>query len=93
MSDLPLLPDQPSTTDQIRRFGPPAVLALVAFLFIVQNTRAVSFTFLWFDFRWPLWIMLVVFMLVGAVVSYGVARRRRNRRARAAKRAARGTND
>ena len=61
MSDLPLLPDQPSTTDQIRRFGPPAVLALVAFLFIVQNTRAVSFTFLWFDFQWPLWIVLVVF--------------------------------
>lgn len=89
MSDLPLLPDQPSTTDQIRRFGPPAVLALVAFLFIVQNTRAVSFTFLWFDFRWPLWIMLVVFMLVGAIVSYGVARRIRNRKVRAAKRAER----
>lgn len=82
MSDLPLLPDQPSATDHARRFGPPALIALVALLFVVQNTESVSFNFLWFEFRWPLWIMLVVFMVVGAVVSYGIARRRRARRSR-----------
>ena len=81
MSDLPLLPDQPSTTDQVRRFGPPALAAVVALLLIVQNTRSVTFSFLWFEFRWPLWIMLVVFMGVGAVAAYGVARRRRARQA------------
>ncbi len=81
MSDLPLLPDQPSVTDQVRRFGPPAVIALAAVLFIVQNTESVTFNFLWFDFRWPLWIMLLVFMAVGAVVFWGAARRRRSRRA------------
>lgn len=89
MNDLPLLPDQPTTTEQIRRFGPPAVLSLVAFLFIVQNTRTVHFNFLWFEFRWPLWIMLIVFMLIGSVVAYGVSRRMRSRRARAAKHAER----
>jgi uncharacterized integral membrane protein len=82
MSDLPLLPDQPSTTDQVRRFGPPAVIALVALLFIVQNTESVSFNFLWFEFRWPLWIMLLVFMAVGVVVFWGAARRRRRAKER-----------
>jgi len=80
MSDLPLLPDQPTATDQMRRFGPPAVIALAALLFIVQNTESVTFNFLWFDFRWPLWIMLLVFMTIGAVVFWGTARRRRSRR-------------
>jgi uncharacterized integral membrane protein len=85
MSDLPLLPDQPTTTDQVRRFGPPTAIALVALLFVLQNTSSVTFKFLWFDFRWPLWIMLVVFMAIGAIVSLGVARRRRTLKARAAK--------
>lgn len=81
MSELPLLPDQPSATDQVRRFGPPAIIALGALLFVVQNTDSVTFNFLWFEFRWPLWIMLLVFMAVGAVVFWGAARRRRARRA------------
>lgn len=82
MSDLPLLPEQPSTTDQVRRFGPLVLLAIAALLFVVQNTESVRFTFLWFEFRWPLWIMLVVFMAIGVVVFYGVARRRRARKSR-----------
>jgi len=81
MSDLPLLPEQPSSSDQIRRFGPPALVAVAALLFILQNTRSVTFNILWFEFRWPLWAMLVVFMLVGAIVFWGAARRRRARHA------------
>lgn len=86
MSDLPLLPDQPTTTDQFRRFGPPSLIALIGLLFVVQNTDSVPFSFLWFEFSSPLWIMLLLFMAIGAVVSYGVARRRRWRKARKAKR-------
>jgi len=70
------------TGDQVRRFGPPAIIAIAALLFVVQNTEQVKFEFLWFDFEWPMWIMLVVFALVGATVFYGVARRRRRRRRR-----------
>lgn len=81
VSDLPLLPDQPSTTDQVRRFGPPALIAIAALLFVFQNTDSVTFNFLWFDFRWPLWIMLLVFMAIGALVFWGAERRRRARRA------------
>lgn len=87
MNDLPLLPDQPTAIDHLRRFGFPALIAVVALLFIVQNTRTASFAFLWFDFRWPLWIMLLVFMSLGAGIAYAISRRRRFRKARAAKRA------
>lgn len=88
MSDLPLLPEQPTTTDQVRRFGPIALITLVGILFVFQNTESIGFNFLWFEFRTPLWIMLLASMAIGAVVSYGVARRRRWRKERAAKREA-----
>ncbi|WP_039343006.1 lipopolysaccharide assembly protein LapA domain-containing protein [Mumia flava] len=68
------------TSEQVRRFGIPAVIALAALLFILQNTDEVSFEFLWFDFTWPLWIMLLVFSGVGAIVYWGVERRIRSRR-------------
>ncbi len=85
MSEFDLLPDQPTAYEQVRRFGPPAVIAVVALLFIVQNTNSVRFNFLWFEFAWPLWIMLIVFMAVGIVVFYGAARRRRARKNKAAR--------
>lgn len=87
MSELPLLPDQPTTADHVRRFGPPALTALVALLFIVQNTQQTRFTFLWFEFRWPLWIMLAVFMFAGATIAYAISLRVKSRRRRAARRA------
>lgn len=81
MSEMPLLPDQPTTAQNLRRVGPPLLIGLAALLFVLQNTESVTFSFLWFEFRWPLWIMLLVFMAVGAIVAYGIARRIRARRA------------
>jgi uncharacterized integral membrane protein len=77
--DLPLLPDQPSTSDNLRRFGPAAIIAVVALLFVLQNTESVRFDFLWFDFRWPLWAMLLVFMAIGALIAWGIGLRRAHR--------------
>lgn len=88
MSDFNLLPDQPSNLDNARRFGPPAIIALVALLFIFQNTDEIEFNFLWFEFRWPLWTMLLVFMAAGAVVAYGITRRIKSRKKRKEQRAA-----
>ena len=85
MSEFDLLPDQPSTPDQVRRFGPPAIIGIVALLFIFQNTDSTEFNFLWFDFRFPLWGILLVFMAIGALVFWGAARRRRSRKKKAAK--------
>lgn len=58
-----------------RRFGIPAIIGLIAILFVFQNTQDITFEFLWFDFTTPLWTMLVAFALVGAVVLWGVQRR------------------
>lgn len=74
--DLPLLPEQPSTSDNLRRFGPAAIITVIALLFVLQNTESVRFNLLWFDFRWPLWAMLVVFMAIGALMAWGLERRR-----------------
>ncbi len=77
--DLPLLPDQPSPSDNLRRFGPAVAIAVVAILFVLQNTESVRFNFLWFDFRWPLWAMLLVFMIIGGLLASGISRRRARR--------------
>lgn len=89
MSNFDLLPDdqQPSNADQVRRFGPPFVIGLVALLFVLQNTEETEFNVLWFDIRMPLWIMLVLCMFAGAVIAYGITRRIKSRKARREKRA------
>ena len=46
-----------------------AGLALAMTLFVVQNTRAVGFHFLWFDFGARLWLALLVAFVSGAVAS------------------------
>ncbi|MGB0114062.1 MAG: LapA family protein [Ilumatobacteraceae bacterium] len=88
MSNFDYLPDeqQPSSLDHARRFGPAAVIGLVSLLFILQNTENVTFNFLWFDFRWPLWIMLIGFMVAGAAVGWGITHRIKSRKTRQAKR-------
>ncbi len=90
MTEFEMLPEQPSTVDHVRRFGPPAVIGLIALLFIVQNTDSAEFSFLWFNFRFPLWAMLLIFMAIGALVFWGAARRRRARKKKAAKLAEQG---
>ena len=72
------------TSKQLRKFGPPAVVGLLALIFILQNLDSVDVEFLWLDFTMPLWLLLVVFAVIGAVVYWGVERRRRARRAKSA---------
>lgn len=80
-NDAELIDDVASPLDMVKRFGPPGVLALAALLFVVQNPDSTQFNFLWLEFDWPLWVMLVAFSLVGALVFWFVARRRRKRKA------------
>jgi uncharacterized integral membrane protein len=53
-----------------------AILAVAGVAFIAQNTTRVAFEFLLFDFRWPLWVMLVVFFALGALTGLIIAWRR-----------------
>ena len=75
--------DTPSTSEQVRRFGPPAIIGLAALLFVFQNADSVKFEFLWFDFSAPMFVMLLIFAGVGAIVFYGIQRRRRHAHAKA----------
>jgi uncharacterized integral membrane protein len=72
------------TKAQLRRFGPPAVLALFGLIFILQNLDTISVDFLWFTFRAQLWLLLVIFACIGAVVFWGIQRRRAAKKTRAA---------
>ena len=51
-------------------------------LFVVQNTRSTRVEWLVFEFRQPLWLVLLVTSAVTLIVAelVGVARRRRKRR-------------
>jgi hypothetical protein len=53
-------------------------------VFMAQNTESVTLDFLFWSFSWPLWLLMIVTAVVGAVVwiGFGVLRRHRRRVAR-----------
>ena len=63
------------------------VVVVVLFLiFILQNGVQVKFTFLFWDFTWPAWGMLVLLFVLGllcGLITGAVLRRRRRRERRA----------
>ena len=53
----------------------------VLLIFMLQNTEKATLTFLFWDFEWPLWLLVLVSALVGAFVWFGLGViRRHNRR-------------
>ncbi|MGZ4712984.1 MAG: LapA family protein [Acidimicrobiia bacterium] len=73
---------QPERTS---RLGVGAVASLVGvallLVFVLQNGQSVDVDFLAWTFSWPLWLLIVVAALLGALVwfSLGVVRRHRDR--------------
>ena len=59
------------------------MIALFGLIFILQNLDTISVEFLWFTFKAQLWLLLVIFAGIGAVVFWGIQRRRAAKRARA----------
>jgi uncharacterized integral membrane protein len=57
-------------------------------LFMIQNTDDVTLDFLVWSFTWPLWLLVLVSALVGALIWLGLGVLRRHRR-RVARREAR----
>jgi len=53
-----------------------AVIAVVALVAILQNTRAGHFSFLFFDFEAPVWICILVTFGAGVATGLLLARRR-----------------
>ena len=54
------------------------VAALV--IFMSQNTEDVTVQFLGWDFTWPVWLLVLISALIGALVWFGLGVLRRHRR-------------
>jgi uncharacterized integral membrane protein len=52
----------------------------VLLVFMIQNTDDVTVDFLFWSFTWPLWLLILVAALIGALVWFGVGVLRRHRR-------------
>ena len=81
-------PDE-STSPQAegRRLGGGAIASLTGVgllvIFMLQNTESVRLDFLFWSFTWPLWLLILVTALIGAVVWFGLGVLRRHRRRQA----------
>jgi uncharacterized integral membrane protein len=62
--------------------GAIAAISGVALLviFMVQNTASTKVQFLWWDFTWPLWLVILLSATVGALIWLGLGVIRRHRR-------------
>jgi uncharacterized integral membrane protein len=49
-------------------------------VFMIQNTEDVTVSFLVWDFTWPVWLLVLVAALFGALVWFGLGVLRRHRR-------------
>jgi len=56
------------------------IIVIAVAIFVAQNTEDVNFEFLWFNFEWPLWLVLVLVFVLGAFVGQGLMWLRRRRR-------------
>jgi len=68
--------------ENLKRFGPVGILAVVALLFILQNTDKAHFEFLWYDLDWPMWVMLALTLVIGFFIGWFTHLRRIRRRRR-----------
>ena len=70
--------------DERRRLGGGAIAAIgggaLLVIFMLQNTEDVRVEFLFWDFTWPVWLIVIVSALVGALVWFGLGVVRRHRR-------------
>ncbi len=52
----------------------------VLVIFMIQNTDDVTISFLAWDFTWPIWLLVLISALIGALVWFGLGVLRRHRR-------------
>jgi uncharacterized integral membrane protein len=58
------------------------VAAVLALIFIVQNTESSTVNFLFWEFDLPVWVWALILFLLGGVTGYGFSWRRQRRRRR-----------
>lgn len=72
-----------------RLIAAAVVTALILF-FVFQNTADVRFKFLFWEFSWPAWLMLLITLLIGFLVGMLVSALLRRRKKRQLRRRAEG---
>jgi len=69
---------------QRRRLSGGAIASLsgvaVLVIFMIQNTEDATVDFLFWNFTWPLWLLILVAALIGALVWFGLGVLRRHSR-------------
>jgi uncharacterized integral membrane protein len=75
----------PEGGNQGAKLGAGAIASLVGvgalLVFMLQNREDTTFNFLWIDFTWPLWLVILFSALFGALIWFGLGvMRRHNRR-------------
>ncbi len=82
---------QPELVPEARRRRPSrgrgrlvvvAVIAVLVVVFILQNGADTQLNYLWFDFTWPAWLVILLTLVVGVIAGLLVgayARRPRKR--------------
>lgn len=70
-----------SRTGAYIRLGIIGVIIVFVLVFVFQNTKRISLSFLSADFSAPLWLMLLIVLIVGGIVGFflGVRRRKTKR--------------
>jgi uncharacterized integral membrane protein len=43
------------------------VIAVLVLIFILQNGADTQLNYLWFDFTWPAWLLIVLSLIVGVI--------------------------
>jgi uncharacterized integral membrane protein len=71
-------------TQQRARLGAGAIASLTGVgalvIFMIQNTDDVTVQFLVWEFTWPVWLLVLVAALIGALIWFGMGVLRRHRR-------------
>jgi uncharacterized integral membrane protein len=74
----------PEGAQQRLRLGGGAIASLAGggalLVFMFQNTEDVTVQFLVWEFTWPVWLLILVSALIGALVWLGLGVLRRHRR-------------
>jgi uncharacterized integral membrane protein len=82
---MSVMNDPPRTEERYRpsaKMVIGAIIAILALVFVFQNTDKKQVNFLWMDFNAPAWMWLLVIFLAGSFVGYMFARRQARRAAR-----------
>ena len=58
------------------------IAAVLALIFIVQNTESIPINFLFWEFDLAIWVWALILFLLGAVAGYGFSWRRQRRKRR-----------